>query len=424
MADKLLVVQVAAMGPDFAPPDFHTASNVFPAVTCTAQATFRTASPPSSHGMIANGVFLRDLKKAMFWEQAASQVQGERIWEGFRRSGKRVGMMFWQQSLGENVDLVMSPTPIHKHSGGMIQDCYSKPANLYPRLTKKLGRPFNLMNYWGPLASWKSSEWIAEATCAVMSKPEFAPDLLFTYLPHLDYALQSAGPASRKAQQAKIALHGLLDQLRASAVANGYEWVFYGDYAIETVGMRVAFPNRALRRAGLFRSREVRGMQYADLFSSRAFAMVDHQVAHIYAQDAEAAAEAGAAMRALAGVELVLDKREQEEWGVAHARSGDLVLVAEPGAWFAYPWWGGSEKAPDFASHVDIHNKPGFDPCELFFGWPPPSVSSDTSRVKGSHGRTGPGTAIAWNASIAFPREPSSLLELSAAVKEWLDRQS
>jgi hypothetical protein len=107
--------------------------------------------------------------------------------------------------------------------------------------------------------------------------------------------------------------------------------------------------------------------------------------------------------------------------GLAHARSGEVVLVAEEGAWFAYPWWSGRAEAPDYAAHVDIHNKPGYDPCELFFGWPPMSVSQNTRRIKGSHGRVGPGRETVWASTIEFPRPPENLLELAAAVRDWLD---
>ena len=158
---KLLVVQVAGLGSDLVarhPPrdhalSFRSAKPVFPAVTCTAQASFRTASPPRDHGMIANGLFFGDLKKVLFWEQSASLVAGPRMWNAFRGAGRRVGMLFWQQSLGESVDILLSPRPIHKHHGGMIQDCYSQPADLYDRLCRKFGKPFDLMKYWGPLAS-------------------------------------------------------------------------------------------------------------------------------------------------------------------------------------------------------------------------------------------------------------------------------
>lgn len=162
-------------------------------------------------------------------------------------------------------------------------------------------------------------------------------------------------------------------------------------------------------------------MAYPDFFSFGAFAMVDHEVAHVYCAGPTELAEARQALEKTPGVQSVLDRKAQAAEGIAHERSGDLVLVASPGHWFAYPWWTGRGEAPDYATHVDIHNKPGFDPCELFFGWPPPSVSMDTTKVMGSHGRPGPGAEVAWTSTLDLGVEPRNLVELAAAVQRWLD---
>jgi len=425
---KLLVVQVAGLGADLVsrrPPadatlSFRAATPVFPAVTCTAQASFRTAAPPRDHGMIANGLFFGDLKKVLFWEQSASLVAGPRMWNAFRAAGGRVGMLFWQQSLGESADLLLSPRPIHKHHGGMIQDCYSQPADLYDRLCQRIGRPFNLMHYWGPLASAKVNHWIADATIEVMRAPDLAPDLLLTYLPGLDYEPQRRGPAHPKVFQSLENTYAALSNLWKNADAAGYDCLVFGDYNIEPVTGAPVFPNRALRDAGLLAVRRVRGMAYPDFFASRAFAMADHQVAHVYAMDAEAEARARDVLAGLDGIGEVLDRRAQHGAGLDASRSGSLVLAAKPGRWIAYPWWTDPKEAPDYASHVDIHNKPGYDPCELFFGWPPMTVSTDPARVRGTHGRRGPGTDIAWAASFKIDPAPASFVDLARAVKERL----
>lgn len=426
---KLLIVQIAGLDADFVQREkragafrFQRIEAGFPAMTCPAQATFRTASQPHAHGMVANGVFARDLRKILFWEQAASLVEGGRIWEKFRASGRSVGMMFWQQSLGEALDLVLSPAPIHKHSGGMIQELYGHPMSLPARLAHELKRPFNLMHYWGPLASRKSSDWIVDATCAVMRMPDIAPDLLFSYIPHLDYDLQRRGPKSRRARRALAVVLDYIGRLQTEAAVNGYETLFFGDYAIEPATGGVIFPNRRLREAGLLETRPVKKMSYADFFASRAFAMADHQIAHVFTSDEKAAADAKAALLGLPGVETVLDREAQSRHGANHARGGDLLLIAQPGAWFAYPWWSERAEAPDFASHVDIHNKPGYDPCELFFGWPPPGVSQNPQRIRGTHGR--PGESVAWTSSLEFAAEPASLLDLARLTKVWLDAQA
>ncbi len=417
---KLLVVNVAALGWDFAakvgrrPPaapvlSFHKASSVFPAVTCAVQASFRTALPPSAHGLIANGLYFRDLRRVMFWEQSAALVSGPRIWE----SGRRVGMLFWQQSLGESADVILSPRPVHKHHGGMIQDCYSRPADLYDRLCRSLG-PFNLMHYWGPLASVKVNDWIVAATIEIMRSPDLAPDLLFTYLPGLDYDLQRFGPDHPKSFQALEKSASDFSNVWKNAEAAGYDVLLFGDYAMEPVTAPPVFPNRALLDAGLFRVRSVRGAAYPDFFSSEAFALADHQVAHVYIQNSPAEARVRAALEKLPGIEAILDRAGQKKLGLDHPNAGELVLVAAKGSWFAYPWWTDRREAPDFAAHVDIHNKPGYDPCELFFGWPPGSVSQDAAKVRGSHGRA---CDVAWASSLKFDDEPETILDLANAVK-------
>ena len=103
-----------------------------------------------------------------------------------------------------------------------------------------------------------------------------------------------------------------------------------------------------------------------------------------------------------------------------HARSGDLLAVAENGTWFAYPWFSKNE-APDYASHVDIHNKPGYDPCELYFGWPPGSVSFDTRKIHGTHGNVGPGFEVAWASSLTFAQKPQTALDLVGAAQSWME---
>jgi predicted AlkP superfamily pyrophosphatase or phosphodiesterase len=425
-ATKLAVLQVAALGWDFyrrhlaqaGLPPLHPLGTVFPAVTCTVQASVRTASAPSAHGMVANGLFFRDLKKVLFWEQAASLVTGPRIWDRMRAEDRRkVGLMFWQQSLGESVDLVLSPRPIHKHAGGMIQDCLSRPEPLYADLAGALKRGFNLMHYWGPLASGKSSAWIIDALARTMAVE--APDVLFGYLPHLDYDLQRYGPDSRKAAAAAASLAVQVRTFVSACARHGYDYVIYGDYEIGPVKRGPVFPNRRLRDAGLFRTRSVRGMLYPDFFHYEAFAMVDHEIAHVYVADPGKIDFIRRSFTGLPGVAKVWTREEAAAVGLDHARSGELILLAEPGAWFAYPWWEHRHEAPDYATHIDIHNKPGFDPCELFFGWPPGSVSTNPARVRGTHGRTG---RVAWGTSLPDNPVLSDQVELGAWLSRWRPR--
>ncbi len=198
------------------------------------------------------------------------------------------------------------------------------------------------------------------------------------------------------------------------------EVVIFGDYAIAPVDGAV-FPNRCLADAGLLKLNRIKGMQYPDLYESRAFCVVDHEVGHVYVKESSDVEQVRNALACVPGVESVLNRSEQESMGIACARSGDLLIVASDRKWLAYPWWTEKSAAPEYAGHVDIHSKPGYDPCELFFGWPPGTTGLDTDRVKGSHGKVGPGREVAWGSTIEFGQDKEDLLALSCGIGRWLD---
>jgi predicted AlkP superfamily pyrophosphatase or phosphodiesterase len=424
---RLLVVQVAGLGWDLVQAsgkssvlqrDWQPMETVFPAVTCTVQASFRTGTSAGRHGVVANGWMERALHRTYFWEQSSDLVWGERIWSNFRAAGHRVAMLYWQQSLGEDVDMLLSPAPVHKHHGGLVDATASVPPDLYETLVERVGSPFKLRSYWGPLASTRSSEWIAKATAEILGDAELAPDLCLTYLPGLDYDLQRFGPEHPRAKQALSTVQNQLTQLLSKAEAAGYEWLVFGDYAIVQAERQV-FINRHLREAGWLSTRDVGGRLYPELHTSRAFAVVDHEVAHVYLRNPDDLNEVQACLSGLDGVQVSLNRLEQRDQGLMHPRGGDLIVIAEDGAWFPYDWWTRRSEAPDYAGHVDIHNKPGFDPRELFWGWPPGSVSLDATRVGGTHGRVGKGRDVAISASFDVGT-PQTLLDLSRVVQGWL----
>jgi predicted AlkP superfamily pyrophosphatase or phosphodiesterase len=426
---RTLVVQAAGLGYDLLRSagrlhwnglQFGAMEPVFPGLTCVAQASFRTASPPSRHGMVANGFYHADLHRPLFWEQSSDLVAGPRIWDRYRAAGKKVAILFWQQSLGENADIILSPAPIHKHGGGLVDAVYSRPAGLYESLCRRVGRRFKLHQYWGPLASSRSSAWIADAAAALLADPLNAPDLCLVYLPALDYDLQRHGSEDRRSHRALADLLAQLDVLHRAAGEHGYDMIVYGDYAIAPANAPL-FPNLILRRAGLFATRTVGGRLYPDFHAARAFAIADHEVAFVYSRDPESAETARRAIEGVPGIGPILDRAGQCAAGLLHPRSGALTLVAQPGHWFAYPWWEGCEAPPDYAAHIDIHSKPGYDPCELFFGWPPMTVSTNPHRIKGSHGRTGPDRKVAWAATSPLAAEPSSLTDLALLLQRSLE---
>src|SRR5437763_11275234 len=128
---------------------------------------------------------------------------------------------------------------------------------------------------------------------------------------------------------------------------------------------RRTYPNRVLRAAGLLEVRPGPFGEQLDTFGSRAFAVCDHQLAHVYVRDLADAPRVRELLGPLPGVARVLGGDERSAIDLNHPRSGELILLSEPDAWFAYPFWLDNRRAPDYARTVAIHHKPGYDPCEL-----------------------------------------------------------
>ena len=347
---------------------FGAAPSVFPAVTCVAQASLRTGLGPSEHGMVSNGYWSDKLQKPVFWEQSCRLVKGPRVW------GRNDGVFFFQQSLGEDVKLVLSPAPIHKHGGGMAMSCYTKPTGLAEVLLRRCGK-FPLWRYWGPLASPKVGRMCISYFEAMTSAEDV--DEAYLYLPTLDYAAQKHGPGSVQDQTALREFRSQLERLADLCQKRGCALKVSGDYAITPVTAEPVRPNVVLRREGLFKTRTVAGMSYPDFYQSTAFAMCDHEFCVLLGEERERAAELLMATGDYERPEQQADNNKNSR--TAEHSNTRIFLLAKPGSWCEYKWWTDSREAPDFASHVDIHNKPGYDPTELFF--------FGRGVVKGTHGR-------------------------------------
>ncbi|WP_331772266.1 alkaline phosphatase family protein (plasmid) [Embleya sp. NBC_00888] len=340
---------------------------VLPAVTCSVQSTFLTGDLPREHGIVGNGWYFRELGEVLLWRQHNRLVAGEKIWEAARRvrPDYTVANMGWWYAMGADVDWTLTPRPIYYSDGRKEPDCYTDPPELHDELTARLGT-FPLFHYWGPTASIRSSQWIVDATAYVLRRHR--PDLTLAYLPHLDYDLQRHGPDAPEAIRAAREIDTALAPLLRRAAESGCTVVVLSEYGI-TRARRPVDVNRVLRRASLLRVHTQDGMEYLDPWTSRAFAVADHQIAHVYVRDPADRPRVAALLAELPGVAEVLDAEGRREYGLDHDRAGDLVVVAEPEAWFTYYYWLDDERAPDFARQVEIHRKPGYDPAELF--WDP-----------------------------------------------------
>jgi len=378
-----------------------------PAVTCTSQADVLTGQPPRYHGAVANGWMNREDGEVRLWRQSNRLLRGPMVWERAREKFPTLSVanLFGWFNMYSTADFTATPRPHYAADGRKHADILTTPIDLRARLQAELGA-FPLFHFWGPRADIRSTEWIAQATTRVMQWHD--PALTLTYLPHLDYVLQREGPDGAHVAHELRELDRVVGALLRSCEARGARVILCGDYGVEAATLAV-HPNRALRSAGLLATREEFSGEALDLNSCAAFAMCDHQIAHVYTRDARATDAARALLAQLPGVAQVLSRDQLAPLELDHARSGDLVLLPNAGAWFAYPWWLEDSCAPDFARTIDIHRKPGYDPCELFVNTNSAVASAkvawfimrkalgfrallrltplDASLVKGTHGR-------------------------------------
>ena len=352
----------------------------FPGVTMTAQASMLTGATPDEHGIVGNGWFWRDTGEVRFWLQANALLRCPPFYQTARERAQKRGAkftttkMFWWFNQGAAVDYSVTPKPYYGADGSKAFAIQSSPENLAQRLERAHG-PFPFFSFWGPKAGLPASEWIAVASVDVIRTER--PTLTLVYLPHLDYDLQRCGPSGCDLPKLVGEVDRCAGLVIEAARGLGAKVLAVSEYGINDV-KRAVLPNRALREKGYLAVRDGPFGETIDTFGSRAFAVCDHQIAHVYVRDPKDRDAVAASLRGLAGVGHVLDWTGQEEFELAHQRCGDFVLMSEPDAWFAYPYWLDDGRAPDFARTVDIHRKPGYDPCELFVD---PALAAPKLRV-------------------------------------------
>jgi predicted AlkP superfamily pyrophosphatase or phosphodiesterase len=339
-------------------------SAVLPAVTCSAQATMLTGLAPSDHGVVGNGWFARDTGEVALWRQSNALVLGEKVYETAKKRDPAFtcAKIFWWWNLGARVDWSITPRPFYPADGRKIPAVYGAPNAYADDLERDLGA-FPFFDFWGPRSGLPSSRWIADAAIRTLEKQR--PTLTLVYLPHLDYDFQRYGPDDPRSHQAVADVDVLVGDQLAAARSAGAETHVVSEYGIAAVEHPVHV-NRALRKAGLLAARATPAGEVLDVFASRAFALSDHQIAHVYVKDPADRSKARAVLESLDHVDRLLEGDELESAGLAHARSGDLVALSDANAWFTYYYWLDERAEPDFAPTVDIHRKPGYDPCELF----------------------------------------------------------
>jgi len=415
-------------------------ATVMPAVTTTVQSTMLTGLTPRDHGIVANGWYFRDLSEIWLWRQSNRLVQGEKIWQAAKKRDPAFtcAKLFWWYNMYADVDFAVTPRPMYLADGRKLPDIHTHPAGLRDELQAALG-DFPLFCFWGPGADIESSRWIAASAMHILDKQR--PTLTLVYLPHLDYDLQRFGPNHPGIPAQVAAVDALCGPLIDKAQSMGALVVALSEYGITEVSRPVHI-NRALRQAGWLKVRLERGREQLDAGASDAFAVADHQIAHVYVARPELLTEVAACLAALPGVESVLDEAGKRAAGLDHARSGELVAVARADSWFTYYHFLDDDRAPDFARTVEIHRKPGYDPAELLFdrklAFPKLKVASrlarkalgmrslmdviglDANVVRGSHGRP---TDRAADGPLFITSQPGLLADgpvPAAAVKQLL----
>ena len=380
---------------------------VLPAVTCTAQATYVTGKLPGEHGAVANGWYDRDYAEHRFWKQPEQLVQGEKLWDMLRKQDPEFtcAKVFWWYNMYSSADYTITPRPLYLSDGSKVFDVHTQPMGMRDRLKRDLG-PFPFMNFWGPASGIESSKWIAASAKWIEEK--HWPTLSLVYLPHLDYNLQRVGLQMDLIRDDLKLIDDVVGDLISFYEKRQIKIVLLSEYGITDVDRPVHL-NRVLREKGWLSIKDEVGLETLDLGSSRAFAIADHQLAHVYVNDPTILEEVRTVLAATPGVQQVLGKVEKHYAGLNHARSGDLIAIADARSWFTYYYWQDDAKAPDFARCVDIHRKCGYDPVELFldpalkfpklklgltlakkklgFRYLMDVIPLDATLVKGSHGR-------------------------------------
>ncbi|NMF61454.1 alkaline phosphatase family protein [Brasilonema octagenarum] len=337
---------------------------VLPAVTCTAQATYLTGKMPNEHGIVANGWYFRDECEVKFWRQSNKLVQTPKVWDIARSLDPSFtcANLFWWYNMYSSGDYAVTPRPMYPADGRKIPDIYTQPQEWRAQLQAELGQ-FPLFNFWGPNTSIASTQWIANSAKWVEERCN--PTLTLIYLPHLDYCLQKFGPEDNRVTKDLQEIDAVCGDLIQYYENRGAQVIVLSEYGITPVSQPVHL-NRILRENGLLTVREELGRELLDPGSSKAFAVADHQIAHVYVNDPFYIPKVRSLLEDTQGVAQVLGEDEKPAYGLNHSRSGELVAIANSDAWFTYYYWLDDNRAPDFARTVDIHRKPGYDPVELF----------------------------------------------------------
>jgi predicted AlkP superfamily pyrophosphatase or phosphodiesterase len=422
-----------------------TVEPVLPAVTCSVQSTYLTGTWPSEHGIVGNGWYDRTDCEIKFWKQSNQLVDRPKIWDIAREQDPSFtcANICWWYAMYSGADYTVTPRPMYLADGRKLPDCWTHPPSLRDELQSELGQ-FPLFQFWGPATNINATRWIAEAAIRVDQK--YSPTLSLVYLPHLDYVLQREGPAGPNVEQHLRDIDSVVGHLLDYFASRDTRVIILSEYGIAPVSKPIHL-NRLLREAGLLTIREERGHELLDAGASAAFAVADHQVAHVYVNDRNRIDEVDRLLKQTPGVARALRDSDRAQIHLDHPRAGDIVCLSDPDAWFTYYYWQDDAKAPDFARTVDIHKKPGYDPVELFLDpkirLPQLKIGGtlllrklgfrklldviplDANLVKGSHGlapaSSADGAMLATSDAALLPQERIDATDVMSTILRHLE---
>lgn len=351
----------------------------FCALTLPVQASVYTGESPDKTGIVANGVYLDKTRNVSFWNQSFNLIEKNPFWEN---RNVKTALIFMQLSLGSNVDIIVTPKPVHLHHGGMIDYCYTKPQELWNNLVGIYG-PFKLKWYWGPFVSINGSEWIKNATLHILKN--YSPDIAFAYIPHMDYISQMTGYNDSFTTFTELRnVINIFKELLETSDVLGYDAIIFSDYGADFVNI-VHYPNKVLRQEKFLKTFKVKKYEYLDFYESDAFALCDHQIAYVFCNRQGIENDIYKTLKQKCTNCDVYSKNELIELGMYHKNMGNIALFAKQG-WFSYKWWNHNEEGPDYKRHIDIHRKEGYDPLELFFEPWRFSISQNDNLIRMSMG--------------------------------------
>jgi predicted AlkP superfamily pyrophosphatase or phosphodiesterase len=324
-----------------------------------------TGKSVAGHGVVANGWYSRELAEHQFWKQSNHLVGGAKLWEVLKETDPNFtcAKVFWWYNMYSSADFSVTPRPIYPSDGRKVFDVYTNPMGMREEIKEDLG-PFPFPSFWGPNSGIESTQWIAKSAKWIERKN--SPSLSLVYLPHLDYCLQKFGPDHPEVAKELRAIDCVFKDLLDFYESRDVKVIVLSEYGITSVNNPVHL-NRIFRSKGWLTIKDELGKEMIDLGASKAFAIADHQVAHIYVNDLSLHDDVLEVVRSTEGVGKVISGAELDQLDLKHDRAGDMIAVSDERSWFTYYFWEDDQLAPDYARCVDIHRKPGYDPVELFF---------------------------------------------------------